>query len=89
MNFPIIVIYLIDNVKANPKKYTTLLGGVIMMFCLGSISTLATMSPYYMSFLREYNDLKHVRYSQTIWLQTFYLVNFLFFSVCIYLVMTI
>ena len=52
------------------KKYSTLGGGLMLMFCLGSISSLATMSPYYMSYLREYDELKSVRYIQTVWLQT-------------------
>jgi len=67
-----------EEISQKPKKYASLFGGVLIMFCLGSISTLATMSPYYMSYLREYNELKRVRYSQTIWLQTCYTVNKLF-----------
>lgn len=66
---------LLDDIKSCPKKYTTVIGGTLMMFTLGSISSLATMSPYYMSYLREYDELKAVRYSQTIWLQTLAAVN--------------
>ena len=60
----------LDDLKANPKKYTSIIGGVLMTFCLGSISTLSSMAVYYMSYLREYDSLNSVRYSETIWLIT-------------------
>lgn len=61
---------LINDMKRTPKKYLTLLGGSLVMFTMGSENTLGTMSPYFMSYLREYNGIKSVRYSQTIWLYT-------------------
>jgi MFS family permease len=60
----------LEDLKANPKKYTSIIGGVLMTFCLGSISTLSSMAVYYMSYLREYDSLNSVRYSETIWLIT-------------------
>lgn len=61
---------LINDMKRTPKKYLTLLGGSLVMFTMGSENTLGTMSPYFISYLREYNGIKSVRYSQTIWLYT-------------------
>lgn len=58
------------DIKRTPKKYLTLVGGALVMFTMGSENTLGTMSPYFMSYLREYDDIKTVRYSQTIWLYT-------------------
>jgi hypothetical protein len=61
---------LIRDMIQTPKKYLTLVGGALVMFTMGSENTLGTMSPYFMSYLREYDDIKSVRYSQTIWLYT-------------------
>ena len=61
---------LINDIKLMPKKYLTLVGGALVMFTMGSENTLGAMSPYFMSYLREYDDLSSVRYSQTIWLYT-------------------
>ena len=61
---------LIREIKRTPKKYLTLFGGALVMFTMGSENTLGTMGPYYMSYLREYDGLKSVRYSQTTWLYT-------------------
>ena len=58
-----------------PKKYLTMLGCMLLMFSASSLGTLSTMSTYYMSYLREFDELNSVRYSQVIWLQTLLTVN--------------
>ena len=70
---------LIRDMKQDHKKYLKGIGGALVMFTMGSENTLGTMSPYFMSYLREYDDLKSVRYSQTIWLYT---INKVVISLC-------
>jgi hypothetical protein len=45
----------------------TLFGGVLIHLSLASSHTFGNMSPYIISYLREYDDLD-VRYSQAIWI---------------------
>ena len=59
----------IYDVKANPKKYFSLIGCILLMFSASSLRTLSSMSTYYMSYLREYDKINSVRYSQIVWLQ--------------------
>lgn len=49
------------------KKWSTLLGGVLINLALGSSYTFGNMSPYFTSYLREYDGLD-VRYSQSVWI---------------------
>ena len=59
-----------NDMKANPKKYSTLVGGSILMLSLGSIGTFGNIAPYFISYLRENKSHDHVRYSQTIYVHT-------------------
>ena len=59
-----------NDMKATPKKYSTLLGGSILMFSLGSIGTFGNIAPYFISYLRENKFHDDVRYSQTIYVHT-------------------
>ena len=59
-----------SNFKKTPKKYTTLLGGSLLLCSLGTIGLVGNMSPYYCSYLREKTNLKSVRYSNVVYLQT-------------------
>ena len=58
------------DIKTQPKKYLSLIGCILLMFSASSLGTLSTMSTYYISYLREYDEINSVRYSQVIWLQT-------------------
>lgn len=51
------------------KKWSTLVGGVLIHLALGSFYTFGNMSPYLTSYLREYDGID-VRYSQSIWIYT-------------------
>lgn len=52
----------------HPKKYLTLLGGLICYITVGSQSLISTTSPYYMSYLRMKTGSELARYSNTIYL---------------------
>lgn len=58
------------DVAETPKKYTTLVGAMCLMVSLGIVHSLAALSPYYMSYLREYKGDDNVRYSQTIYISS-------------------
>jgi len=60
---------LFGDFKKTPKKYTTILGGSLLLCSLGTIGLVGSMSPYYMSYLREKAHQTNVRYSQAIYLQ--------------------
>ncbi|CAF0966203.1 unnamed protein product [Brachionus calyciflorus] len=51
------------------KKWSTLLGGVLIHLALGSYYTFGNMSPYITSYLREYDEID-VRYSKSVWIST-------------------
>lgn len=51
------------------KKWTTLLGGILIHVSLGSINTFPILSPYLTSYLREITG-SNVRYSTSGWIST-------------------
>ncbi|CAF1125637.1 unnamed protein product, partial [Brachionus calyciflorus] len=53
------------------KKWSTLLGGVLIHLALGSFYTFGNMSPYITSYLREYDEID-VRFSKSVWISTSY-----------------
>ena len=53
----------------NYKKWSTLLGGVIIHLSLGSFYTFGNFSPYLTSYLREMTG-SNVRYSTSNWILT-------------------
>ena len=61
---------LLRDFKAYPKRYTTLLGSVFVMTAIGAIGSLANISPYLISYLRERADQTSLRYSQTLYIHT-------------------
>lgn len=59
---------LINDIKSMPKKYSTLVGCMFIMASLGSLSTIGTLSPYYISYMREELNQTNVRYSKNIYI---------------------
>ena len=55
--------------QASYKKWTTLVGGLIIHFSLGSYYTFGNFSPYLTSYLREIKG-SDVRYSSSNWILT-------------------
>lgn len=55
------------------KKWSTLMGGVLIHLSLGSFYTFGNMSPYITSYLREYDGID-IRYSKSVWITTFFLI---------------
>jgi hypothetical protein len=49
------------------KKWSTLIGGVLIHLPLGAYYTFGNMNPYVASYLREYDGLD-IRYSDVIWI---------------------
>lgn len=66
---------IIKDARANPKKYSTLLGSVFLMISLGAIGSLANIAPYLISYLREERNQKHLRYSKSIYIHTTQIVS--------------
>ena len=56
------------DIKTVPKKYSSLLGCTLIMASLGSLSTISTLSPYYISYIREELNQTNVRYSKNIYI---------------------
>ncbi len=50
------------------RRWTTILGGFLLCLVYGSITTFSNMSPYIISYLREFNKETDVRYSTSIWM---------------------
>ena len=53
-----------------PKKYTTIIGGILLMIPPGAIGIIGTMSVYYMSYCQKMFGSKLARYPNTIYLLT-------------------
>ena len=53
-----------------PKKYLTLLSGLVYFIPLGSIGVTGTASPYYMSYIQSKTGSDLARYPNTIYLLT-------------------
>lgn len=51
------------------KKWSTLVGGVLIHLALGSYYSFGNMSPYITSYLREYDGID-IRYSKSVWIST-------------------
>ena len=51
------------------RKYSTLLGGILIHISLASSHTFGNMSPYIISYLRSYDGFD-IRYSNSMWLYT-------------------
>lgn len=49
--------------KRTPKKYTTVIGGSLLLCSIGTIGIIGSMSPYYMSYLRIHNQDNSIKYS--------------------------
>lgn len=57
------------------KKYSSLLGGLLVFLGLGAVLTLAsTTAPYYMSYLQVRADSKSARYANTVFVLNLALV---------------
>ncbi len=65
----------ISTFLATPKKYLTILGGLVYFISLGSIGITSTATPYYMSYLRNRTDSVQARYPNTIYLLTIQMVT--------------
>jgi hypothetical protein len=50
------------------RRWTTILGGFLLCLVYGSITTFSNMSPYIISYLREFNKETDIRYSTAIWI---------------------
>ncbi len=59
-----------NDLRSQPHKYITLLGGMCIMSSLGVLNTIGSLSPYYISYLRIYKEENSVRYSKTIYILT-------------------
>lgn len=53
-----------------PKKYTSIIGGILVMIPPGAIGIIGTMSVYYMSYCQTVFESKLARYPNTIYLLT-------------------
>ena len=61
---------------ACPKKYLTLLGGLIYFIGLGTLSAGSVTTPYYLSYLQNRAGSKSARYPNTLYLGTvLFIVN--------------
>ncbi len=65
----------ISTFLVTPKKYLTILGGLVYFISLGSIGITSTATPYYMSYLRNRTDSVQARYPNTIYLLTIQMVT--------------
>lgn len=74
--------------KESPKKYLTLLSGLIYLIPAGSIGVTGTASPYYMSYLQNKTHSGLARYPNTIYLLTLQLVFNACGAVMVGLIMT-
>jgi fumarate reductase subunit C len=50
------------------KKWSTLIGGVLIHLPLGAFYTFGNMCPYVASYLREYDGFDTIRYSDIVWI---------------------
>lgn len=57
------------------KKWATVIGGFLIHFSLGSYYSFGNLSPYMISYLREYVGVD-IRYSKSIWISTLFNLAF-------------
>ena len=58
-----------SNVRASPKKYLSLFGGLFCMLSMAPFFLITSTSPYYISYMRKYLG-SSVRYSDVVFVST-------------------
>jgi hypothetical protein len=67
-----------NNIRQNPKKYLTLIGGLFVLFSLGTHPVGSSNAPYYLSYMQAkapYVKSVPARYAYTTYSSNFYTVT--------------
>ena len=66
-----VIIKELAKIRTNPKKYSSLIGGLVFILSMAPYFMITATSPYFISYMRKYLG-SSVRYSDVIYLITIF-----------------